>query len=52
VALLQQLQITQHSTHRQLAEHDQLRNTQQHSALRRRDEVGKVIGDGSGAGKC
>ena len=46
--LLRQLQIIHHPIHRQLAEHDQLRDTQQRPALRRGYEVGEVMGDGSG----
>ena len=41
------LQIIQHPIHRQLPEHDQLRNPQQRPALRRWQEVGEVTGDGS-----
>ena len=43
-----QFQIIQHAIHRQFSEHDQLRDTQQRSALRRGYEVGEVLGDGSG----
>ena len=46
--LLRQLQIIHHPIHRQLAEHDQLRDTQQRPALRRGYEVGEVMSDGSG----
>ena len=42
------LQIIHHPIHRQLAEHDQLRDPQQRPALRRGDEMGEVMGDGSG----
>lgn len=50
--LLRQLQIIHRPTHHQLANHDQLRNPQQRRALRCRYEIGKVIDDGSAAGRC
>jgi hypothetical protein len=46
--LLRQIQIIHHPIHRQLAEHDQLRDPQQRPALRRGYEMSKVMGDGSG----
>ncbi|PTS96660.1 hypothetical protein DBR24_18530 [Pseudomonas sp. HMWF006] len=46
--LLRQLQIIQRPVHRQLTQHDQLRNPQQRPALRCRQQGGGVMGDGSG----
>ena len=46
--LARQLEVIQRPIHCQFAEHDQLRNPQQRPALRRRYDIGEVIGDGSG----
>jgi len=50
-ALLRQIQIIQHPIHRQLSEHDQLRNPHQRSAQGWLDQSGEFLGDGFGAGK-
>jgi hypothetical protein len=47
-ALLRQLQIIHHPIHRQLPQHDQLRDTQQSTTLLRGYQMGEVVGDGSG----
>ena len=44
--LLRQLQIIKHPIHRQFAEHDQLRNPHQRSALGWLDQSGEFLGDG------
>ena len=46
------IEVIQHPIHRQFAEHDQLRNSQQRPALRRGQQVGDVLGDGFGRGEC
>ncbi len=46
-----QLQIIQHPIHRQLPEHDQLRNPQQHMPLRRVEHPREIIGHDLGRGQ-